>query len=124
MENGEYNRDSNCVDGGEQYAQRPQFQRTPPPENHLALAILTTFFCCLPLGIVSLVYSAKVNNLWAMGFEDAAKAAARKAKRWALAAMWTAVILVVLYVLFVFVLGYSAYTLGGGSEVLSPLLNL
>lgn len=32
---------------------QPQF----PPNNHLALAIITTILCCLPAGIVSIVYA-------------------------------------------------------------------
>ena len=39
----------------------------PPPSSHLALAILTTVFCCLPLGIVSIVYASKVDSLYSVG---------------------------------------------------------
>ena len=36
----------------------------PPPyvPNHLVWAILVTIFCCLPFGIVSIVYAAQVNR--------------------------------------------------------------
>ena len=81
-----------------------------PPDNYLALAILSTLFCCLPLGIVSIVYSAKVNSLWTMGHYDAAKVAARKAKKWALASVIATVALVLLYVLLVLIFGITAYT--------------
>ena len=81
-----------------------------PPDNYLALAILSTLFCCLPLGVVSIVYSARVNSLWTMGHYDAAKATARKAKKWALASVIATVALVVLYVLFVLVFGITAYS--------------
>ena len=33
-----------------------------PPPNYLVWAILSTLFCCLPLGIVSIVFSSQVNS--------------------------------------------------------------
>src|SRR5690242_9892722 len=39
---------------------------TPPP-NHLVWSILTTLFCCLPLGIVSIIFAAQVNGKWQAG---------------------------------------------------------
>ena len=37
------------------------------PDNYLIWAILTTILCCLPLGIVAIVYSSKVDTLWSAG---------------------------------------------------------
>lgn len=56
----------------------------PPskPNNYLALAILSTIFCCLPFGIVSIVFASKVDNLWNIGDYNGAMEAARKAKTW------------------------------------------
>ena len=51
--------------------------------NHLVFAILITIFCCLPLGIVSIVQAAKVNGLVAGGDMDGALAASASAKKWA-----------------------------------------
>lgn len=39
----------------------------PRPKNNLAWAILATIFCCSPLGIVSIVYAAKVDDEYARG---------------------------------------------------------
>lgn len=78
---------------------------TPQVPNNLVWAILTTLFCCLPAGIVSIVYAAQVNGKLAAGDIAGAQDSAAKAKKWA---MWSAiawVVLVVLYVLFVVVLG-------------------
>ncbi len=55
---------------------------TPAPNNHLVKAILTMLFCCLPFGIVSLVYAAKVDSLWSMGQREAAVKAADDANEW------------------------------------------
>ena len=32
----------------------------PMPDNYLALAIISTIFCCLPFGVVSIVYATQV----------------------------------------------------------------
>ena len=56
----------------------------PPPHvpNHLVWAILVTIFCCLPFGIVSIVYAAKVDGLVASGQIGAARDASDNAKMW------------------------------------------
>ena len=61
-----------------------QGQRPPKPNNHLAWAILSTLFCCLPLGIVSIVYSSKVDGLYNAGDIKGAYDAASKASNYAL----------------------------------------
>ena len=52
--------------------------------NNLVGAILVTFFCCQPFGIVSIVYAAKVNGLLAAGNVQGAIEAAKMSKTW----MW------------------------------------
>jgi hypothetical protein len=54
-----------------------------PPPNYLVAAILTTIFCCLPFGIVSIVYAAQVNSKWQEGDVSGARFASRNAKTWA-----------------------------------------
>ncbi|MFI6497619.1 CD225/dispanin family protein [Nonomuraea typhae] len=53
-----------------------------PPDNHLVWAILTTIFCCLPLGIVSIVKSTQVNSKWQVGDYQGAIQASEEAKTW------------------------------------------
>ena len=55
-----------------------------PPSNHLVWAILTTLFCCLPLGVVSIVFAAQVNGKWNSGDHAGAIASAKNAKTWAI----------------------------------------
>lgn len=50
--------------------------------NHMVGAILTTIFCCLIGGIISIVYASKVNTKLAQGDLDGARAASKIAKRW------------------------------------------
>ncbi len=61
-----------------------QGQRPVKPNNHLAWAILSTIFCCLPLGIVSIVYASKVDGLYNAGDIAGASNAANKAQSYAL----------------------------------------
>ena len=51
--------------------------------NYLVPAILTTIFCCLPTGIVSIVYAARVNGQTANGDLEGAKRSSEQAKVWA-----------------------------------------
>jgi len=79
-----------------------EFQRIPtdtPPDNNLVWAILTTIFCCLPLGVVSIVKATKVRELWALGDLEGAQKAADDAKKWAI---WSAVLAVIGIVLYFF----------------------
>lgn len=63
--------------------EQPQIEK---PSNNLVWAILSTIFCCIPFGIVSIVYSCKVNSLAEQGFYDEAKSAARTSRIWAIVA--------------------------------------
>jgi hypothetical protein len=74
-------------------------QQPPPagqaPNNNLVIAILSTVFCCLPLGIVAIVKATQVSGLWAQGQYAEAQAAADSAKKFSL---WSLIAGVVVYV--------------------------
>lgn len=53
-----------------------------PIENYLVFAILATVLCCLPAGIVAIIYAAQVNAKLQMGDLGGAKAASDNAKMW------------------------------------------
>jgi hypothetical protein len=91
-----------------------------PPNNHLVAAILTTLFCCLPFGIVSIVKSSQVNSKWQVGDYQGALQASEEAKTWWKRALIFGIIAEVIgigaYILFVVVLvanvpttGYTGY---------------
>jgi hypothetical protein len=63
---------------------QPGWPGQSEPDSHLVWAILCTVLCCLPLGIVSIVYSTKVSGLWAQGRYAEAQSAADSAKKWAI----------------------------------------
>jgi len=50
--------------------------------NNLVWAILATLFCCLPTGIVAIVYAAQVNTKLSHGDLAGAQEAARNAATW------------------------------------------
>ena len=54
----------------------------PKPSNHLVWAILATIFCCVPFGIVAIVYSSQVDGKFIRGDYHGALESANKAKTW------------------------------------------
>jgi hypothetical protein len=72
----------------------------PPPNvpNHLVWAILSTLFCCLPLGIASIVYSTQVNKKLAQWDHAGAVEASNKAKNFAIAAAVTSLVIYALLI--------------------------
>lgn len=53
-----------------------------PVNNYLVPAILVTFCCCPPLGIVAIVFAAQVNSKLAAGDIGGAQESAKNAKLW------------------------------------------
>ncbi|MDG4665967.1 CD225/dispanin family protein [Mycobacterium sp. 236(2023)] len=75
----------------------PQQPAGAAPSSNLVLGILTTIFCCLPFGVVSIVKAAQVNGLWAQGRYAEAQASSAAAKKWAIWSVVAWVIFVVIY---------------------------
>lgn len=87
-------------------AQQPGAQGfQPKPDNYLVWAILTTICCCWPLGIVAIVYAAKVNNLYMTGQYQAAQEASANAKKWSIITAIGGAVVVLLYVIFYVIMG-------------------
>jgi hypothetical protein len=67
-----------------------------PPNNNLAIAIVamvtSVVFCCLPHGLISLLFATQVNQRAAAGDMTGALNAARQAKVWGLISIALAVI--------------------------------
>ena len=80
------------------------FQGTGPgikPDNYLVFAIISTVLCCLPLGIVSIIHSTKVDNLWNSGQYAEATTASKQAKQFAIYSAIAGVVVWGLYFLLV-----------------------
>lgn len=97
---------------GPTYAQSQQTSRSTMmadrPKSYLAMAILSTIFCCLPLGIVSIVYAAKVDNYWNVGDYIHAEESSRKARGWMIAAIVTSVVVGIAYMILIATIGFGA----------------
>ncbi len=86
-----------------QRVETPSADVPPPPgyepqatiPNYLVPAILTTLFCCLPFGIVSIVYAAQVDSKASSGDRAGALESSRNAKRWAWISFGTGLALIV-----------------------------
>ena len=81
------------------YTTRPE----AVPNDYLAWAILATILCCIPFGVVAIVYAAQVNSLVAAGNYAAAWKASQNAKKWCLVSLFTGIAVYILYFLAVFI---------------------
>ena len=78
---------------------------TPGPQaanvpTYLAQAILVTLFCCLPAGIVAIVYAAQVSSKLGSGDYYGAVAASRNAKTWTWVSFGVGIAVAVVYFAF------------------------
>ncbi len=74
--------------------------------NYLVPSVLVTFCCCLPLGIVALVFAAQVNSKFAAGDVAGAREASANAKKW----VWIAFLVgLAVWLVFATVYGVAVY---------------
>src|SRR3954462_691920 len=83
-----------CVSCGQQLQQAPPVKI----ENNLVLAIVVTALCCMPFGIVGIVYAAQVNGKAQLGDIAGAQESARKARMWSLWGMGVGLAVIAVYV--------------------------
>jgi hypothetical protein len=79
------------------------------PYNYLIHAIIATLCCCLPGGIVAIIYATKVNSLWDQGDYEGARAAASTAKMWVNLSAIAFVIYVVVVLVLQFAVGVAIF---------------
>ena len=89
--------------GQTSYQNQMPYQNQAPqtPINwvpYLVLSIICTLCCCLPFGIVGIVYAAKINSSMAAGNYEEAKNAAKSAKIWIIASAVVGLIVEVIYI--------------------------
>ncbi|WP_128332003.1 CD225/dispanin family protein [Apibacter sp. HY039] len=93
-------------------SQQSQFNQETVPDNNLVWAILCTVLCCLPFGIYAIICSTKVNKLWLEGDYEGAKKASADAKKWSIYGAVVGVIFMILYFIFMMVVGVSSFSRG------------
>lgn len=75
--------------------------KPPRPNSYLALAIISTIVCCLPTGIVSIVYATQVNSAYEDGDYAKAENSSRNAKTWGLVSIGIGLVGITLYMIFI-----------------------
>jgi hypothetical protein len=75
----------------------------PKIQNYLVPSILITLCCCVPAGIVAIIYAAQVNSKLAAGDIHGAQESARLAKIWTWVGFGAGVLLGIIYATFGFV---------------------
>lgn len=88
---------------GQQPYNQPYHNSNMPlcPKTWLAESILATILCCLPFGIVGIVYAAGVSSKYQMGDYEGAVRASKNAKTWTLVAFFTGLIVGIVYAVLV-----------------------
>jgi len=87
----------------------PSAPATEQVQNYLVPAILATVFCCLPLGVVSIIFATQVNTKLAEGDVTGAREASKKAKMFLFIAIGLGLVSLIFGVLiWVFVFGMAA----------------
>lgn len=83
---------------------RTAAQRPPMPKTWLAESIIVTLLCCLPLGIVGIVYSTQVENNYLMGNYKIAEYKSRQARNMVLIGAGLTAAVAILYFAFMAVM--------------------
>ena len=78
------------------------------PDNYLAWAIVSTILCCLPLGIVAIVYASQVDTYWFAGDHEAARRSSKRARTWTWVSVGVAAFCWLVYLLFVLLFAAAA----------------
>ena len=99
--------------------QSDNYQNTPPYQQnqgdtvnwvpYLVVSIISTLCCCLPFGIVAIVFSTKINGAVTAGDIEEAKKAAKTAKIWIIAAVVAGIVASTVYLILSAMIGVGSY---------------
>lgn len=94
---------------GNPQPQAPNTQVAPP--NYLVWSILATLFCCIPGGVIAIVYSTQVSSRFQQGDYAGALASSRNARKWVMISAITALSIWVIYFIIIAITGASSLAL-------------
>lgn len=84
----------------QQYFSQPlerQHIRRIKPNSNMALAILTTVLCCVPLGVYAIILANRVDTLYYEGEYEKAEMTAQDVKKWSIVGMVVSAIAIFIY---------------------------
>ncbi|MEK6279745.1 MAG: CD225/dispanin family protein [Acidobacteriota bacterium] len=88
----------------QQWTPPPLNATAPAPNNNLVFAIIATVlsvvFCCLPHGLISLIFALQVNGKAAAGDLQGAMNSAKQAKLWAIISIVVSLVWLVIALVF------------------------
>ncbi len=83
-----------------------------PPKTYLLESILTTIFCCWPLGIPSIIYASRVEKKFYAGDHRGAEEDSANARKWMIINLVACVALWIIYLAFFGIAFLGAFTNG------------
>ena len=93
------------VTGYQNNGQKPEINYVP----YLVLSIISTVCCCLPFGIVGIVFSVKINSALNAGNYEEAAQNAKMAKIWTIVSFVVGLVVGILYFMFGIIVGIDNY---------------
>ena len=93
------------VTGYQNNGQKPEINYVP----YLVLSIISTVCCCLPFGIVGIVFSVKINSAMNAGNYEEAAQNAKMAKIWTIVSFVVGLVAGILYFIFGVMTGIDNY---------------
>ena len=92
--------------GYQQPGYQQPYQQQPsnggfPPKTWMVESILVLIFCCLPFGIVGVVYASKVDGLYHSGRYAEAEEASRNAGKWTKLGFFIGLAVIALYIILI-----------------------
>ena len=88
-----------CPSCGARVIVPAQIPGAPAINNYLVPAILTTLCCCLPFGIVAIIFAAQVNDKLRRGDVAGAMHSSKQAKMWCLIGAGLGLLVIAIYIL-------------------------
>ena len=91
---------------------QPAYGQVANVPNYLVQAILVTIFCCLPAGVVAIVFAAQVNGKVAEGNLPEAQRLSRNARTWCWVSFGVGLGVAILYAVAMIILIFAGFALG------------
>lgn len=82
-----------------------------PPQNYLALSIISTLFCCQIFGIIAIIYASQVNSKYIAGDYQGDQSASNNAKIWSFLSIGIGLLIIIIFSVF-----YGAIAIAALSE--------